>query len=41
MEIDLPKADVYLATGVYDWNTGKAGTLEIPINTLKGESAAK
>ena len=41
MEIDLPKADVYLATGVYDWNTGKAGTLEIPINTLKAKSAAK
>ena len=30
-EIDLPKTDVYLETGIYDWGTGKAGTLEIPI----------
>jgi len=32
LEIDLPNTDVYLVTGVYDWNTGKAGTLEIPIH---------
>jgi hypothetical protein len=32
MEIDLPNADVYLVTGVYDWGSGKAGTLEIPIH---------
>lgn len=32
MEIDLPNKDVYLETGVYDWGTGKAGTLEIPLN---------
>jgi hypothetical protein len=31
MEIDLPNKDVYLETGVYDWDTGKAGTLEIPL----------
>jgi VWFA-related protein len=31
--IDLPaNADVQLVTGVYDWNTGLAGTLEIPIH---------
>jgi len=30
-EIDLPNTDVYLATGVYDFETGKAGTLEIPL----------
>ncbi len=30
-EIDLPKTDVYLETGIYDWGTGKAGTLEIPL----------
>jgi VWFA-related protein len=41
MEIDLPKGDAWLATGVYDWNTSKAGTLEIPLNSLKAESAAK
>jgi VWFA-related protein len=32
MEIDLPNSDVYLETGVYDWGTGKAGTLEILIH---------
>jgi len=32
MEIDLPNTDVYLETGVYDWATGKAGTLEIPLH---------
>jgi len=32
MQIDLPNTDVYLVTGVYDWNTGNAGTLEIPIH---------
>jgi hypothetical protein len=32
MEIDLPNSDIYLATGIYDWNTGKAGTLEVPLN---------
>jgi hypothetical protein len=31
-EIDLPNTDLYLATGIYDWNTGKAGTLEIPLH---------
>jgi VWFA-related protein len=42
MEIDVPKIDIYLTTGVYDWNTGRAGTLvEIPISSIKGESAAK
>jgi VWFA-related protein len=32
MEIDLPNTDVYLETGVYDWGTAKAGTLEIPLH---------
>jgi VWFA-related protein len=31
MEIDLPDTDVFLVTGVYDLNTGKAGTLQVPI----------
>jgi hypothetical protein len=31
VEIDLPNAPVTLETGVYDWKTGKAGTLEVPI----------
>lgn len=31
-EIDLPAhKDVYLETGVYDWETGRAGTLTIPL----------
>jgi hypothetical protein len=41
MEIDIPQGEAWLATGVYEWNTGKAGTLEIPLNSLKAESAAK
>jgi VWFA-related protein len=41
MEIDIPQGEAWLATGVYDWNTGKAGTLEIPLNSLKAESAAR
>jgi VWFA-related protein len=31
-ELDLPQTDVYLATGVYDLEAGKAGTLEVPID---------
>jgi VWFA-related protein len=31
-ELDLPRTDVYLATGVYDLESGKTGTLEIPID---------
>lgn len=31
-EIDLPThKEIYLETGVYDWETGKAGTLMIPL----------
>jgi VWFA-related protein len=37
MEIDLPSTDVFLETGIYDWGSGKAGTLEIP---LRPETAA-
>lgn len=35
IEIDVPKGDAYLATGVYDWTSNKAGTLEIPLAGLK------
>jgi hypothetical protein len=32
-EIDLPvNTEVFLETGVYDWATGKAGTLGVPLN---------
>jgi VWFA-related protein len=41
LEIDLPNTDVYLATGIYDLEANKAGTLEIPLNAPKTESAAK
>jgi hypothetical protein len=34
-EIDVPSdKDVFLFTGVYDWGSGKAGTLEIPISSV-------
>jgi hypothetical protein len=34
-EIDIPSdKDVFLSTGVYDWGSGKAGTLEIPISSV-------
>jgi VWFA-related protein len=34
-EIDVPSdRDVFLATGVFDWESGKAGTLEIPIPSV-------
>ena len=34
-EIDVPSdKNVFLATGVYDWETGRAGTLEISINPV-------
>ena len=33
-EIDLPSnQDATLVTGVYDWGTGKVGTLQIPLDT--------
>lgn len=34
LEIDAPREDVYLRTGVYDWGSGNAGTLGFPLNTL-------
>jgi VWFA-related protein len=34
LEIDLPDANVYLATGVYDWGLRKSGTVEIPISSV-------
>jgi len=32
LEIDLPKIDAFVATGVYDWGSQKIGTLEIPVS---------
>jgi hypothetical protein len=39
-EIDLPNTDLYLETGIYDWNTGKAGSLEIPIHPATSAATA-
>lgn len=32
MKIDLPNKNLSLLTGVYDWNSGRAGSLETPIH---------
>ncbi len=39
-EIDLPNANLYLESGLYDWGTGKTGTLSIPLQPANGASAA-
>ncbi|MGA8085753.1 MAG: VWA domain-containing protein [Terracidiphilus sp.] len=39
MEIDLPNAEVSLATGIFDVNTEKAGTLQIAMNPASVGSA--
>jgi VWFA-related protein len=40
-EIDLPAdSAVFLETGVYDWTTGKAGTLEIPVHSVRTTTAS-
>ena len=33
LEIDVPPGDVYLRTGIYDWRSGNAGTLGLPLST--------
>jgi VWFA-related protein len=40
LEIDVPAADVYLRSGVYDQASSKAGTLEIPLAAVVAETAA-
>jgi hypothetical protein len=39
LEIDVPEADVYLRSGVYDQGSSKAGTLEIPLAAVVAEAA--
>ncbi len=39
MELDLPDEDVNLVTGVYDWGSGKTGSLEIPLQPGHGAPA--
>jgi len=38
-EIDVPAGEVYVRTGVYDLNSGKAGTLGIALNGVKANPA--
>lgn len=39
-EIDLPVGkEIFLETGVYDWATGKAGTLEVPLPSVSSTAA--
>jgi hypothetical protein len=39
LEIDVPAADVYLRSGIYDQGSSKAGTLEIPLAALVAQTA--
>jgi len=41
MEIDLPKADLFLKLGVVDGTSGKAGTLEIPLHLAAANTTAQ
>lgn len=40
LEIDLPEQELYLTTGVYDWPSRRAGTLEIPLNSSHAQTAS-
>jgi VWFA-related protein len=41
LEIDVPPGDIYLRTGIYDLNSGNAGTLGIPLGTVTVSDSAK
>lgn len=38
-DIDAPPGDLYMRTGIYDFGTNDAGTLEIPLTVAKSETA--
>lgn len=40
LEIDVPAADVYLRSGIYDQASSRAGTLEIPLAAVVAQAAA-
>ena len=40
-EIDLPEADVFLQTGIYDLTANHAGTLEIPLHVVAASPVLK
>jgi VWFA-related protein len=41
LEIDVPPGDIYLRTGIYDLNSGNAGTLGVPLGTVTASDSAK
>jgi VWFA-related protein len=41
LEIDVPPGDIYLRTGIYDLNSGNAGTLGLPLGTYAVSDSAK
>ncbi len=41
LEIDVPPGDIYLRTGIYDLNSGNAGTLGIPLGIVTTSDSAK
>jgi VWFA-related protein len=41
LEIDVPPGDIYLRTGIYDLNSGNAGTLGLPLGTVTASDSAK
>jgi hypothetical protein len=40
LEIDVPPVDIYLRTGIYDLNSGNAGTLGLPLGTVTASGGA-
>jgi VWFA-related protein len=41
LEIDVPPGEIYLRTGIYDLNSGNAGTLGIPLGIVTASDSAK
>ena len=41
LEIDIPPGDIYLRTGIYDLNSGNAGTLGVPLGTVTAADGSK
>jgi VWFA-related protein len=41
LEIDVPPGDIYLRTGIYDLNSGNAGTLGFPLAAVTASDSAK
>jgi VWFA-related protein len=41
LEIDVPPGEIYLRTGIYDLNSGNAGTLGLPLRTVTASDSAK